>query len=63
MRMTLMASVGKGRNNLVAVDNVIIKMSNNTNATATKSSEPRMKIKEKVSLNPGTRKLPRFGAG
>jgi hypothetical protein len=50
MRITLMASMGKGSDKLVAVDNVIIKMSPNGSDNSTNvGREPITKIKEKVN--------------
>ena len=43
-----MASMGKGQDKLVAVDNVIIKMSSNKSRNATFNSEPEKDIKFKV---------------
>ena len=48
MRITLMASMGKGQDKLVAVDNVIIKMSSNKSRNGTFTSEPERDIKFKV---------------
>ena len=49
MRITLMASMGKGSDKLVAVDNVVIKMSSNVSDNSTNiGREPVAKIKEKV---------------
>ena len=48
MRITVMASLGKNKGSLVAIDNVIINMTSNSAGTST-ANEPITRIKEKVT--------------
>ena len=48
MRITVMASLGKNKGSLVAIDNVIINMTSNSAGNST-ANEPITRIKEKVT--------------
>ena len=48
MRVTVMASSGGTSTNLVAVDNVIIKMVSNNTGNSSLSEEPETEVQEKV---------------